>query len=397
MPIHMGEEQEKELGKELKKEKSGKVHFIVINFVRIMLALALVGAIFHERLLVAMVAVIALIVTFLPTIFDRLWNIKIPAGFEVMTLLFIYGTLFFGEVRGFYAKFWWWDILLTFGASLALGFVGLTILYVLYKDEKIDASPLIIAIFTFCFALAAGTMWEIFEYTVDHLFAFQLQKGSLLDTMKDIIVNAVGAFVVAFTGYFYIRDGQIIFVSKLISVFVEKNPMIFRAKKKETPEEELDKLIKKGENEKLEFKSTLRINLHTNEVDKKIEHAFLKTLVAYMNSDGGTLLVGVKDNSEIIGVEQEGFTNHDKLHLHVTNLIKNTIGKEYFHLLHFDLIPIQGKHVLKIESKKSEKPVFLKGYDQEEFYIRNGPSSGKLSGSALLEYVERRFKSNNNY
>ena len=141
----MGEEQKKEF----KKERQGKVHFIVLNFVRIMLALALVGSFLNERWLVFLVSAIALFVTFLPIIFELLWNIKIPAGFEVIILLFIYGTLFFGEVRGFYARFWWWDILLTFGASLALGFVGLTILYVLYKDEKLDASPLIIAIFTF--------------------------------------------------------------------------------------------------------------------------------------------------------------------------------------------------------------------------------------------------------
>ena len=65
------------------------------------------------------------------------------------------------------------------------------------------------------------------------------------------------------------------------------------------------RLIKRGENEKIEFKSTLRINLHTKEQDKKVENSVLKTIVAFLNSEGGTLLIGVSDCGEIIGIEKD--------------------------------------------------------------------------------------------
>lgn len=374
------------------KETSGKVHFFLMAFVRVMLILALFGSFNRGRWLVFFVSAVALFVTFLPKILGKFWNVKIPADFEVMILLFVYGTLFFGEVRGLYAEFWWWDILLNLGAAIALGLVGFTVLYVLYKDEKIDASPLMIAIFAFGFAVSIGTVWEIFEFSADKLFGFSLQRGSLNDTMKDIIVNAVGAFLVSIAGYYYIKSGQKNVVSKFVMNFIEKYPKVFTSGKDEKKEEKLLNLINKGEGSKLEFKSTLRRNLHTNEIDKKIENSVLKTLTAYLNSNGGTLLVGVSNSGEILGVEKDGFENEDKLNLHLSNLIKQKIGKEYFSLIEFEIIKIYGKSVVKIDCRESPKPIFLKSDEGEEFYVRNGPASVKLEGSSLIEYVERRFK-----
>tara|TARA_Y100000034_G_scaffold136712_1_gene215103 strand:+ start:1309 stop:2451 length:1143 start_codon:yes stop_codon:yes gene_type:complete len=368
-----------------------RVHFIVMNFIRIFLVLAFVGAYYNERWLVLFVAGLAFVITFLPYLLERRWGITIPAEFEIMVILFIYGSLFFGEVRGFYSMFWWWDVLLNLGAAIALGFVGLTVLFVLYKDEKLDASPLIIAVFAFCFSVAAGTLWEIFEFILDQSFDFALQT-SALDTMSDVAVNALGALIVSVGGYYYIKSGKTNLVSSFIMKFVDKNPRLFRSKKKNVIEKETLKLAKKGEGEKLEFKSTLRTNLHTKDADKKIEHANLKTIVAFLNSNGGTLLIGVGDSGKMLGLQKEGFINRDKFVLHLTNLIKKKIGNQYLPFIKYEIIKVRGKEVFRVDCRRSDKPVFLKVDEGEEFFVRNGPSSVKLGGRELLDYVGNKFK-----
>jgi len=373
----------------------GNIRFYTIMFVRFMLVLAFVGAYFNDRPLVLFVSILAFVVTFLPKILHKKLGVKIPADFEIMIILFIYGTLFFGEVRGFYARFWWWDVLLNLGASIALGLVGLTILYVLYKDEKLDASPLVISIFTFTFAVAAGTIWEFFEFSLDTFLNTDLQQTLVKDTMIDLITNAVGALFVAITGYIYLKEGKRNLLSKLIVNFVEKNPILFRSER--NADERVDKIkrmIAKGETEKVEFKATLRTNLHTNNFDKKIEHASLKTVAAFLNSEGGTLLIGVSDKGEVTGIEKDNFQTNDKFTLHLANLIKNHIGREMVSFIHFELIKISEVHLLRVDCKPSDKEVFLRSEGEEEFFVRSGPSTVQLRGSSLIDYANRRFKKN---
>ncbi|MFW6233644.1 MAG: helix-turn-helix domain-containing protein, partial [Nanoarchaeota archaeon] len=167
------------------------------------------------------------------------------------------------------------------------------------------------------------------------------------------------------------------------------NPDIFL--KKSNSIEEINSLIKNRESEELEFKSTLRKNLYTGDSDKKIENSVLKTIVAFMNTNGGTLIIGVNDNGEILGLEKDNFVNNDKLNLHLINLIKSRIGKNYISLIQFDIININKKDVLVIRCAKSKKPVFLNEEEKEKFYIRVGPGSIELSGSSLIDYIKKKF------
>lgn len=372
---------------------SGKVHFVIMAFIRIMLVLAFLGAWYNQRWLVLFVAAFAFVITFIPRFLKKQYGISLPAEFEVMVILFIYGSLFFGEVRGFYDQFWWWDVLLNLGASIALGFVGLTILYVLYRDEVIDASPLIIAFFTFCFAFAMGGLWEIFEFSLDSLFGFNMQKTGLVDTMGDLIVDAIGAFLVSVGGYVYMKSGKKNIVSSLVIGFMERNPRLFKSRRNiESSSDKIKKIVEKGEGDRLEFKSTLRTNIHTNELDKRVEHSILKTIVAYLNSNGGTLLVGVSDKGEVTGLEKDNFPNNDQLNLYFTNLIKSHIGSEYLPFIQYELFSVDDKHVLKVDCDESDKRVFLKIGKDEEFYVRSGASSTRLEGSALIDYINHKFR-----
>lgn len=88
-------------------------------------------------------------------------------------------------------------------------------------------------------------------------------------------------------------------------------------------------LIAGGETRAVEFKSTLRMNLHTGQVDDKIQVSALKTIAGFLNAKGGTLLIGVADNGEVLGLDADGFQNEDKLGLHLVNLVKDRIGEVF--------------------------------------------------------------------
>jgi DNA-binding response OmpR family regulator len=154
--------------------------------------------------------------------------------------------------------------------------------------------------------------------------------------------------------------------------------------------ERIKNLISSGEGDRAEFKSTLRWNLKTDNSDKRVEKAWLKSVVAFLNKNGGVLLVGVQDDGDILGIDADQFDNEDKYLLHVNNRIKQHIGLEHAGFIRFQLVPVDQKKVLIVECQPSPSPVFLKMGNDEDFYIRIGPGSRKLSTSEVLSYVTNR-------
>ncbi len=157
-------------------------------------------------------------------------------------------------------------------------------------------------------------------------------------------------------------------------------------------EDTLVSRIEKGEGMQVEFKSTLRVNLHTKQNDPKMEHAVLKTLAAFMNSRGGTLFIGVNDAGEAVGLEADNFPNEDKFALHLDNLIKGRLGGSVFACLKIAFDRMNEKRFLAIECTPSDTPVFLKNGESEEFFIRAGASSPALPASHAHEFIQQRFK-----
>ena len=140
----------------------------------------------------------------------------------------------------------------------------------------------------------------------------------------------------------------------------------------------------------MEFKSTLRWNLKKERSEKGIEKAWLKSVVAFLNTDGGVLLVGVGDDGDILGTGADQFDNDDKYLLHVNNCIQQHIGLECSSFIRFHLVPVDENSVLLIECQPSPSAVFLKIGKEEEFYVRVGPGSRQLSTSEVLAYMAHR-------
>jgi hypothetical protein len=153
-------------------------------------------------------------------------------------------------------------------------------------------------------------------------------------------------------------------------------------------------IIFKGESERIEFKSTLYQCLKTKKKEEYIKQEVIKTIIGFMNQEGGELLIGVNDNGEIIGVDEEidlFYQNEDKYLVSFTNVYKTAIGSSYG-LIKFELINIDHKKVLYVSIGRSTEPI----YDiNKDFYLRTGNQTNKLIGPELNQYIQARFYKNN--
>lgn len=189
-----------------------KLNGTLIAIMQLGLVGALLWSIFHFEWLNIFVSAIALLIVWIPSILKRNWKVHFPVQFELILNIFIYASIFLGEIRGFYTKFWWWDILLHFSSGLALAFIGFLIVYSLYVTQRLKSGPFLLALFAFSFSLSLGVIWEIFEFTMDQVFNLNMQKpmfndySGLTDTMWDLIADAFGSFLVSVSAYFYVKN-----------------------------------------------------------------------------------------------------------------------------------------------------------------------------------------------
>ncbi|NLZ29116.1 MAG: hypothetical protein GX887_09165, partial [Firmicutes bacterium] len=161
---------------------------------------------------------------------------------------------------------------------------------------------------------------------------------------------------------------------------------------KETHPVRLDQLWDNGETGTVEFKSTLRINLHTGEKDPRIELSTLKTIAAFLNSNGGTLIIGVADDSEPVGLDKDEFASEDKMHLHLVNLLNDRIGPQHMIYIHPQFDDYKGRRIMVVNCLRGKSPVFVKDGRLERFYVRTGAATMELFGEQMQSFIDQRFK-----
>ena len=177
------------------------------------------GRVKSDYVLMLVQCILGLFAMTLPGLLSHRFQIEIPSGMLVLYAIFLYGAIFLGEVRSFYYTVPHWDMILhTFSGGM-LGALGFSFVTLLNKTDKIplNLSPLFIAIFAFCFAVTLGVFWEIYEFTFDGVLGLNMQKfalesgeqlmgrAALQDTMKDLIVDCLGAFIMALVGYISLK------------------------------------------------------------------------------------------------------------------------------------------------------------------------------------------------
>ncbi|MEK6859443.1 MAG: ATP-binding protein [Nanoarchaeota archaeon] len=360
---------------------SGKIQASLSTILKVILIFAIFYSTYYHLWHILFANIFLLFLMFMPLILRKNYHVHIPFEFEFILFIFVIISFFLGSIRGLVVQAFF---------GIAVGFIGFAIMLILFSNSKFKANYMLIVLFSFSFSVTFATIAEIIKYYLKLFLDYNVTIADYNFAITNLTLVAAGALLSSFLGYFYMKGYRARIMQEMIGKFKNRNPNLF-IEKTDSPEEIL-KLIKKGENEKLEFKSTLRANLHTGEHDKKVENATLKTIVAFLNSEGGILLIGVSDKGKISGIKEDCFEDNDKFNRHFTNLVKERIGNEYLPYMNFELVLMEGENIMKVECRKSDKPVFLKYESCEEFYIRVGASSLQIIGSKILEYIEHKFR-----
>jgi len=158
-----------------------------------------------------------------------------------------------------------------------------------------------------------------------------------------------------------------------------------------------EELIKRGESKTLEFKSTLRWSLRDDRQDDKgVTHAVLKTVAAFLNTEGGDLLIGVADDGSIVGIERDRLETDDKFMRHLAQVVRNGLGDRAGTSIDPKTQVVQDKTVCVVSCQRSPEPVFLKwkaleAVPEGDFFVRSGPGTVKLPLDSAKEYIRTRF------
>lgn len=167
-------------------------------------------------------------------------------------------------------------------------------------------------------------------------------------------------------------------------------------------EMDIEEIIAQGESNGLEFKSSLRWDYREGKVNPKLEIEILKSITAFSNADGGILLIGVTDDGEILGLDQDYNSlrgNKDQFELHLRNQINKTFGKVFAtNNLNINFYPHNESDLCEIEVKRSENPIFLEvtdkhGLKTKKFYVRSGNTSQEFQIDEASEHIKNRFNS----
>lgn len=164
----------------------------------------------------------------------------------------------------------------------------------------------------------------------------------------------------------------------------------------EAVNEELEELILSGEGERLEFKSTLRYDLRMKGVNKKLEYVIAKTIAAFLNTEGGDLLIGIDDESNGLGLDNDFQTlskkNIDGFELQLIEIIKKYIGAHFGQHVKITFPIYDSQQICRVQVSKSGSPVFTLYEGKEDFFVRTGCSSQPLSREEQSAYEKEHWK-----
>ncbi|EKD63838.1 MAG: hypothetical protein ACD_51C00183G0008 [uncultured bacterium] len=210
------------------------------------------------------------------------------------------------------------------------------------------------------------------------------ENYELPTTLKSHLIEDLDAFGLK-------SDDYLVFLEKRADImFKELKDRIDLRHKEDRKEDDLRELISRIEDEKLEMKSTLRFDLLEGSINKKLEYVVAKTISAFLNSEGGTLIIGVDDDGNILGLEKDMETlskqNSDGFELHLRQVIKKYLGENYEKYLKISFPKIEDKEICLIKISKSGKPVFVNFEGNESFFVRIGNSSIPKNRQEQSEY-----------
>ena len=212
-----------------------------------------------------------------------------------------------------------------------------------------------------------------------------------LDENEELPTSIKSHLIDDLNNFGVISDDYLVFLEKRANaIFNELKKRIELKHKEDKKEDKIKELILNGENESLEIKSTLRFDLKENIVNKKLEYVVAKTISAFLNTEGGTLIIGVDDDNNTLGLEKDIQTltkqNIDGFELHLRQVIKKYLGDYFEKYIKVTFPKVDDKEICLILISKSGKPVFVTFEGSESFFVRNGNSSIPKNRQEQSEY-----------
>ncbi|MFA6951696.1 MAG: ATP-binding protein [Candidatus Methanomethylophilaceae archaeon] len=366
---------------------SKRMYILYCVFLALTIIVLAIGLAFHayEDTIIALPTLFIL----LDALITEKKTVNVPPMFILMLVgimvLILFGKQFDSSI--------WTSIPTNILLGVILGLAGIIATYSLLRTmPKVrEEKPFLTSFMSVCVGISLYMMMSVVVYYL-HVFTDSSPKPTE-EIMAEFTIVLVGNILIAVL--FYLNKHNNLF-KYTVNKYLESNAGTIGIEEYE--QQEISKAIRAGESETVEYKSTLRTNLATDEKDVRMEKAVLKTIVAFLNTNGGTLLIGIADDGSVVGIDEQSFDNRDKLNLHMTHLIANQIGNEFLKFISFRLSDYRAneddepKGVMRVVCQKSDMPVFLIEGKTETFYVRSGPSSIDLTGTDLLSYASSRFK-----
>jgi hypothetical protein len=240
------------------REQAQENMFLAITYVvlRVLVVAVMVAQFFNGNFENVFFCILTLVLFTLPSMIERTIRINLPDTLEIIILLFIFAAEILGEIRAYYVYFPYWDTMLHILNGFLCAAIGFSMVDIFNRNQthSLHLSPLYLAIAAFCFSMTIGVLWEFFEWGMDYFFLLDMQKDSVLsvissvmldptggntptvirditdviivtadgshhalglggyldiglnDTIKDLIVNFMGAIVFSVIGYFYVKN-----------------------------------------------------------------------------------------------------------------------------------------------------------------------------------------------
>jgi len=237
----------------------------------------------------------------------------------------------------------------------------------------------------------------------------ELKKKKSLLIVRNLVVAEVifyGLFMVLalsanwaqlYRMHFVISDHIPFTVLEFIGLGISQIVMIAAVVSRSVFEEQdIREILNSNEHERLEFKTTLRWDVNRERVNKDLEQGVMKTVTAFLNSAGGTLVIGVDDHRQIYGLEADMMSlakqNHDGFENHFNNLFSSMIGPEFRQRVKLSFHYVDNKSVSLIQVDPAHRPAYLKTEKGEDFFIRTGNATTPLKVSQVDPYISSQWR-----
>ncbi len=212
--------------------ESPRIYITITLLIQAIVSVGLVLFILRRDWENVFLTVLVIGLTLIPAFLIRRYRVYTPPEFQLIATAFIFLSLYLGSARDLYYRFWWWDIVLHTGSGFLLGIIGFLALFLMNQTDRLPPGirPAFLCFFGVTFAVFLGVLWEIVEFAIDLAVPWtnmQSRETGVGDTMLDLIVDTLGAIVVALMGWAYFKSGRYSFIADGVRKFVRKNPRLF--------------------------------------------------------------------------------------------------------------------------------------------------------------------------